>query len=274
MSKFWTKLRVCIAEPRKLGFFMGEKKWKSLVQLFLILILALTPYLIRLNINDVINISSEKYLKTVLMTEQIDYDIKIIDGKLVGNGCLSIATDECVVFINPLQQMLENDDNNYVPVYEFREDGVLIRLSSGIIDEITYYELGCMNLDFNEIFDSNYIEFNAFISVINDVYRSTKIYTNIIYFLSVLISSYISLIFSAVIIALFGGMANKVVSYKFRFKGALDAQFISIVFIFLASLFDIIYLELVGIFFSIIYFIRGLMSIVRIEIRKVKKEGQ
>jgi hypothetical protein len=272
MSKFWTKLRICIADPRKLGFFMGEKKWKSLVQLFLFLILALTPYLIRLNVENEISSSSKEYLKTILMTEEIDYNIAISEGRLVGDGSLSIILDECIVFINPLNQILDNSNYEYLPVFEFRENGIVVSLMGNIFGDYTYSELGYLNLNFNEIFDSNFIEFNVFIALLNDLYGNSMGYTNTISFITTLVTNYILIIFSALVIALLGGMANKLVSYKFRFKGALDAQFISIVFIFLSHLFNILYLDLIGVFLSIIYFTRGVMSIVRIEIRKIKKE--
>lgn len=274
MSRFWTKLHICLAEPRKLGFFMGEKKWKSLLQLLLVLIVALVPYLIRISVNDEISSSSKTYIETILMTEQIDSQIAIVDGKLVGDESISIAIEEGVIFINPLDQKLENDDYKYLPVFELREEGVRISLSNKVIKELTYFELGYLNIDFNKIFKSNYIEFNILVSLVNDVYNQSKAYMNAINFVSTVVINYVTLIFTASIIALFGGVINKLVAYKFRFKGALDAQFISIIFILLANLFNIAYIELIGIFFSIFYFMRGLMAIVRIEIRKINKEGQ
>lgn len=251
---------------------MGEKKWKSLLQLLIFLTLALTPYLLKISINDEISNSSKTYLETILMTEDFESDIKIIDGQLQGNQSFSIAIEEAVIFINPLNQTLSNEEYKYLPVYEFKENGITISLMDNVINEFSYDEVGCSSLDFNKIFKSDYIEFHSFISVINHLYNGSKGYINTLNYFSMLIMNYISIIFSAAIIALFGGVANKVVGYKFRFKGALDAQFISIVFIFLSHLFDFAYLELIGMLFSIAYFMRGIMSIVRIEVRKIKKE--
>ena len=275
MSRFWTKLHICLSEPRKLGFFMGEKKWKSLIQLFLFLVLALTPYLIRISVDNEISSSSKSYLETILMTEEIDAEITIKDGKLIGNDSVVIGIDEGIIFINPVNHTLDNSDYEYLPVFELKESGVIVSLMGSVIKEISYEELGYLNIDFNQIFRTNYIEFNTFISLINDVYNSSRGYWNCLNYLILLVTSYLTLLFSAFVIALFGGSINKFVSFKFRFKGALDAQFISVVFILLAHLFSFIYLELIGMLLSIFYFIRGLMAIVRIEIRKVdNKEGK
>ena len=115
----------------------------------------------------------------------------------------------------------------------------------------------------------------VFISLINDVFETNKLYWTMYNYFTVLISAYASLIISALIISVFGGTINKFVAFKFRFKGALDAQFISIVFVLLAVLFNISYLEFVGMMLSVFYFMRGLRSIVRIEIKKINnnKEG-
>ena len=274
MSNFRTKLRICLTEPRKLGFFMGEKKWKTLIQLFLVLLIALTPYLIKTSLITEISSSSKSYLETILMTENINEDIKIIDGKLIGDETISVVLEEGIIFINPLNQTLVNDEYKYLPIYNFHTDGVTISLLDVVLSELTYEELGYLNIDFNKIFDSNYIEYYNFVGLINDSFSHIKAYLVTLNFLSMLVVGYLSLILSASIIAFFGGMTNKLIAYRFRFKGALDAQFISVLFIFLAYLFNIQPLEYVGTAFSIIYFMRGLMSIVRIEVKRIKKEGQ
>ena len=47
----------------------------------------------------------------------------------------------------------------------------------------------------------------------------------------------------------------------------------TIVFILLASLFNFIYLRYIGVIFSAIYTILALISILRIEVKKVAEEG-
>ena len=72
-------------------------------------------------------------------------------------------------------------------------------------------------------------------------------------------------------------MFNPIVSYRFRFKAALDGQFISLLFIMFMLLFNTEFLRYVGIVFSAIYVIKSMLTIVRIEVRKKDfqdKEGE
>lgn len=272
MSKFVTKMYICLTEPRKIGFFMGEKKWKSLLQLFLFLIIALTPFFIKETFNDKISDSSKTYLQKILMNKDIEANIKIENGTLIGDSAIAIQIDEGIVFINPNNEKLDSSDYKYLPVYEMNATGIKVTLIGNVLKEISYKQINFLSLDFNKIFRLDYVEFNYFIGLINNVYSQSKSYINLLNFVSLLVTGYISLIFSALIICLFGGTINKFVAFKFRFKGALDAQFISIFFILLSGLFNVSYLELIGVIFSVFYFTRGLTSIVRIEVRKIDKE--
>jgi hypothetical protein len=272
MSKFLTKLQICLTEPRKIGFFMGEKKWKTLLQLFILTFLALTPFLIRLSVKDGISNESKEYLEEVLMSSKFKGDVALIDGLLVGNQAIAIEVTEGIIFINPKGETLENNSN--YPVFELANLGVNVYVQGSLIYSATYAELGYLDINFRQIFKSNYLEFNVLVSLINKVFVDTNSFWVSMDYFATLVGSYISLILCALILALIVGIGNNRIAFKFRFKGALDAQFISVLFLGLAHLFNAAYLEIIGLCLSSFYLIRALSSIVRIEVRKIKKESE
>jgi Na+/H+ antiporter NhaD/arsenite permease-like protein len=61
---------------------------------------------------------------------------------------------------------------------------------------------------------------------------------------------------------------NPIIGFKFRFKGALDAQVISLLCLFLMILFKLEFIRYIGILLSAIYLFLAMMTIVRIEIQR------
>ena len=273
MKRFKTKLYICLTEPRKMGFFMGEKKWKTFLQLFIMTFIALIPYLIRLSNTDELSNESVIRLKETLMTNEIEANIKLSGGFLSGDSPILVGSEEAVIFINPLDAELDTAEYSGYPVFEFNKESVNVYYQNMLIYESTYENLGYLDIDFNKILKSDYFEFSLFISLIDDVYKVTNNYWTGIDFAIALIMVYLSLIVSALILAAISSFVNGHVSFKFRFKGALDAQFIAVLFILFMHLFSVPVLEYVGISLSVIYLFRALRSIVRIEVRKIKKES-
>ena len=145
---------------------------------------------------------------------------------------------------------------------------------SGIkLYEVSYAELGNPEIDFDKIYHTNYVELELFTGLIDSVYLKGFALWFIAGYLLVFFEMYLFVIISALALAFGVFLINRNIGFRFRFKGALDAQFVTIVFILLASLFNFIYLRYIGVIFSTIYTILALISILRIEVKKVDEEG-
>lgn len=273
MSKFFIKLQICLTEPRKIGFFMGEKKWKTLFQLLILMLVALSPLFIKLSLKDGFSEESIDYIQESLMFNDIDADIVLRNGKLEGDNSILIGVNEAVVFINPNNQLLSDKQYSNYTVFELGNDNVNVYIEEKVVYSATYEELEYLDIDFNKIMKSNYLEFNRFISLLNRMYQETNSYWVIFGFGSAFINSCFSLIICALLLALMSSVINPSIKFKYRFKGALDAQFIYILFLLFRYLFDVEILEYIGILFTSIYLFRALSSILRIEVRKIKKES-
>ena len=82
----------------------------------------------------------------------------------------------------------------------------------------------------------------------------------------------LSVLSSALILALFSGFVNDKIGFKFRFKVCIDAQLIYLLAIFMMILFDKYWIQFIGMALSAIYTVIALTRIVRIEvIRKEEK---
>ena len=78
----------------------------------------------------------------------------------------------------------------------------------------------------------------------------------------------VTVLFSALILAVIVKFINPFIGFRFRFKGALDAQFISLLCLLLMILFQTEVFRYIGITLSVIYLFRAMLTIVRIEVKK------
>lgn len=270
MSRFFNKLHICLVEPRKIGFFMPEKLWKSLIQLLLFSIIAISPVIIENVVNERVSESSKNYIQDVFMSKRIDNGLNLENGILTGDEGLAFVIEEAVIFINPNKEVLENDEYAYLPVIELASDKVNVYYLDILLYSLEYEDIGVINLSFKKMCNVDYIEFERFMSIINESFNEGKGYWATANSLLALFETYFSLIISALLLTLFSSIINKMIGFKYRFKGALDSQFIYLVFVLLSYLFNIVYIQYVGMILSIIYLFKALMSVVMI---KVEKKG-
>lgn len=278
MVNFIKKIYICLFEPRKIGMFLHEKIKVSILQLLLVSLIAILPYTISMVVTDEISNSSYKIVEKWVMEDSVDLDLEIKNGILSGSEDYTLLMNEAILYINPNDKELElSIDYVLFQVIEFNKESVKTKLFGNTISEKTYKELGITELDFVKIMENDYIEFDRFISIVNDSFKSMKVGWIISNTLFALLEVFLTIVISAFFLAAVVKMFNPIVSYRFRFKAALDGQFISLLFIMFMLLFNTEFLRFVGIIFSAIYVIKAMLTIVRIEVRKKDfqdKEGE
>ena len=278
MRSFIKKIYICLFEPRKIGLFFNETISTVLLQLLLCSLFVISPYILTLALDSEIDNSSYQVLEEWLMEDSIELDLKISNGTLTGSESYVVLINEAIIFINPTNEPLElSIDYALYPVFEFTETSVESSLFGKVSYQKSYQELGISNLDFVKMMEADYVEFDRFISAINDSFNAMKVGWIVINSLFVLFDVFLTAVLSAVFLAFVVKIFNPIVSYRFRFKAALDGQFISLLCIMFMILFNAEFLRYVGIAFSAVYVVKAMLTIVRIEVKKKlfsDKEGE
>ena len=279
MKHFIQKIYICLFEPRKMGLFFGEKIIKSLLHILLCALIVVLPFSISLIINNGVSNSSYRQLQQYLIEESFNTDLQISNGTLSGTQGVAFLIEEAIVFINPLNEKLEVDSEyDIYHIIELNSTGLNVSWLGRTNYTSTYIELGYNNIDFRKIEEADYIELDKLLSLINVGFASMKgqyvaINSAILY-----IDVIITVLFSALMLALIVRFINPFIGFKFRFKGALDAQFISLLFMLLMMLFQSEVFRYIGIVLSAVYLFRAMLAIIRIEVKKNtfkdKEEGE
>ena len=278
MNKFSKKVYICLFEPRKMGLYLGEKISRSILQLLLLCMIVISPLALKLLSQDEITTASREHVEDVLVENIDSNDAFIKDGQLTGSEGFAFVIDEGLVFINPNGESLEltsvEDVSSYI--IEFNNQGVTVLFMNAVIHNKNYADFGEIEIDFSKIADADYEELGKFLKVLNltfEMYHDGWVLTNMIFsYLELLVM----VIFYAFIMSLLVKMVNPLITQRFRFKGALDAQFIFLVFMLFAVLFKASYLRYVGMLFACMYLFRAMSVIVRIEVKRAlqnKKSG-
>lgn len=269
MSSFIKKIYICLFEPRKLGLFFSERIIKSVLQLLLFALIAISPYIISLAVDNNISDSSRNYIEEKIMYDAKLTENKIINGKFDGESSTPFLINEAIVYFNPKNETfgLPLEYATY-HVIELREDMIVVSFLNNEIYKKSYVELGYDNIDFKKIIDADYLELDRLISLINVAFASFHTEWTIINSAIILFDVFLTMLLSALILSFIVRIVNPIVGFKIRFKGALDAQFISLVFILIMLLFKEEFFRYVGITLSAIYLFIAMISIIRIEIKK------
>ena len=269
MKHFIQKMYICLFEPRKMGLFFGEKIYKSLIWIFVFSLLVVLPFSLSLVVNDEISNKSYRKLEQYLIEESFNTDLQILNGTLYGTQGVAFLIEEAILFINPLNEILEVDsDFEMYHVIELNGTGLKVSWLGKTNYTATYSELGYNEVDFRKIEEADYIELDKLYSLINIGFLSMKgqfvvMNTAIIY-----IDVLVTVLFSALMLALIVRIINPFIGFKFRFKAALDSQFITLLFMFLMMLFHSEVFRYIGIVLSAIYVFRAMLAIIRIEVKK------
>ena len=269
MKKFIQKIYICLFEPRKMGLFFGEKLSKSFLHILLLSLIVVLPLTISLAVSNEISNDSYRNVEKYLVEYSNNTDLKITNGILGGTKGVAFLIDEAIVFINPLNENLEVDaEYSMYHVIEFTNSGIEVSFFEKTYYQKSYLELGCAELDFMKIEEADYIELDKFIQLVNVGFQNIRGQWITINSLIYLIDVYVTVIISALILAVIVKFINPMIGFRFRFKGALDAQMISLLCMFLMMLFKSEIFRFAGIVLSAIYLFKAMLTIVRIEVKK------
>lgn len=279
MKKIGKKLYICLFDPRKIGFFLGEKIWKVVFQLILCTLIAVAPLALSLSLHKEISSVSRNEIKNTLVVIMHDSDLKLENGILTGTRGRYFYLEEFSLIINPDNSNMIEYGNLDSYILEFGKTGINVYLMGRMIHTQKYAELGAENIDFIKIAnDVDYVELDKFIKLVDTAFLTFhSSWVGIGYFTKV-IEILARVLINALIISLLSKMFNPFLRQRYRFKASLDAQFIFLVFVLFDILFNANFMYIIGMFFSMTYLFRALRSIVPIPVKKInpdnKKDGE
>ena len=279
MKSFLQKMYICLFEPRKMGLFFGEKLYKSFLHILLLSLIVVLPVTLTLSVSKEISNPSYKLIQEYLVEKSMDTDLQISDGVLSGTKGIAFLIEEGIICINPLNEEVDFDSEyDIFHIIEFNDVGMKVSFLGNIYYQKTYTELGCNELDFVKIEEADYLELDKFVSLVNVGFNNIKVEWVVINTVICLIDVLITVLFSALILAVIVKFINPMIGFRFRFKGALDAQMISLLCMFLMMLFKVEFFRFVGVILSSVYLFKAMLVIVRIEVKKNlfndKSEGE
>lgn len=269
------KIMTCMSMPSRIGLYLNEKMYRSFFRLILCAIIATLPFTISLlNRTEISQTSKDIIVKEIVQIDE-EFRLDIVNYKLIGEKELVYQGYDAVVCFNPNNKNTSNLVNAAeYPVLELNKDRVNLYVGSMCIYSQTYHDLEVKDLSFSKMMQTDYIEYDKFLSLLNTVFSSVHGVWVLAYSLFNFISMFVIALIVAFIMAIFSKFVNPVVGFKFRLKLALDSQYIFLLFAMLATLFSASFLEYIGLIFASFYTIKALSKIVRIEIRKDYKGGK
>lgn len=267
MRSFFKKLYICLFSPKRICFYFGEKVYKSILQLLLLSLIAITPVILTLSFTERMGNDSYRVLEECLMEKYSEFDVAINDGVLEGEKSYAFITNEAIVYINPTGEELEYSslDQMLYFVIELKKDNVEVSFMNSLVSSKTYEELNVTDLDFNKINEANYTEFDKFISILNQSFKSYKSGYVLVNSSLALLDVYLTIILSSLLLAIIVKFFNHNLPFVIRFKGALDSQVISLVFVLLMLLFNFEFLRYVGMLFAAVYLVITVIQVLKIE---------
>lgn len=268
MKNFFKKIYICLFSPKRICFYFGEKIYISIIQLVLLSLIAITPFILTLSLNDSISNSSYDHLESSLMENYNDIDVKLEMGKLTGETSYAFLVDEAIVFINPTNEKLELNSIEYAlfHVIELKQDSVEVLFMNNVVSSFTYSSYGIVDIDFNKINDdADHYEFDKFMAILNYAFDSYQVGYIVISGLVTLLDVFLTILLSSLILAVIVRLFNPLLPFAIRFKGALDSQLISLLCILLMLLFNFEAFRYIGIVLSAIYLIITVIQAFKIE---------
>lgn len=269
MRSFFRKMYICLFEPRMIGVFLGEKLYKSFLQLLLLTLIAISPLIVQTSLKNEISNASFDAIETQLMVNIKNTDLTIKNNTFSGSDGVAFFIEEAIIFLNPTNKSLKlNFDEEMYHIIEFFSEGLKVTYFGNIVFSKTYDELGVEAIDFYKISRADYLELDKFINLVNIAFKEFKVIWTLENILFNFIFVYFNVILTALLLALIIRMVNPIIAFKYRLKGALDVQVISLLSILLTMLFDAEFIRYIGVIASVIYLFIAMVSIIRIEVQK------
>lgn len=261
------KIQIVLFQPRFIGLFIKENIFKSLLMLFLTIIIAIIP--------GAITELRTQEISTQFRTELL-YNIEHsnIENAKIEDGVLLYEEQQIIgyTYFNVIIGGELSIDNMYYYNLVFHETNLKFYISNIEVYSIEYKELELNNIDFSLVNTTSATESNKYVYIFNQLYNDNKIIINtyniVFYFFEVLAMIFIGALVMACFSLIFNNFGN-IMPFKYRYKICLNCQYVYIVSIFLSFLYYASWMQLVGNFVMAIYVVIATNSI-RMEKGRVK----
>lgn len=265
------KLIICLGHPTRIGLYLNEKMWKSILELLLVAFIITIPYTVSLSLQKELSNQSVTNTVTFFNNYSEECDLEIKDGVLTGKNEILMAGYEAYVFFNPNNKTLDATYRS-MPLLEFSKNKLILTFMGIKVYEKAYTDLAYNELSIKKMTMNDYNEISKLNEIFNDVFVSVRGRWVVANSTFMLVQAFVLALLSSLVLGLFSSFVNIGVPFKYRFKLALDSQFISLICILLSLLFSASWLEYVGVILSACYLISALSKIIRISIPKIGEE--
>ncbi len=259
-----TKLQIVLFKPRLIALLIKEKTSSVIVMLFIAILIAISPEIIRLSVSEGISNSFRTEIKTRL-TQETFSNTYISSGVLSYEETNNISLSAFDLVIGDVNEY----DGKFLYVMNLSDDNITFYISSVLVYSISYDELNVENIDFNSMkYDVK--EVFKLVNIVDEIYLINK--TSLVIYNSVYM--FIDVLFIVLATSLLFGVMSSVfsksgLSFRYRFKTALNCQYIFLLSILLSVLYNALFLQIIGNLVMVIYVVISLTSI-QLKIEKVK----
>lgn len=258
------RLNVSISQPGKIGMFMKDKLWISLLFVFIVSILCSIPTIIKVSsyngfdtniISDIDNVY--KIIKNANNDENKYLPkVEIKDYRLSGTGNGGFVYGEFGFYfnekpINMVYDLLFTDDS-----IEFHMAGILMK-------DYSYESLGLDNVDFRNL-DTKDDDFTKVVRALEHIFndnKSTWVTVEIGSAIGVTILRHFIVALILAIAAMFGSF----IPFKYIYKLAIYAVTIYQISLLFYELFNAIIFRYVGIILALVYIRKAMRNIIAIK---------
>lgn len=254
------KLKIVLFKPRFIPLFIMEKTSKLILSILVCIVVAISPAVIKQNFNNDISDIVKTIVSDQLQTANIE-NANINDYKLSTQNTYEIDTYYFILTIGEKELT-----SSPTPIIQFKEESVLISLSGVEVYSITYQELKLEELNFSEVNSLNVKEQAKFYKIFNDIYLNNKSLFIAGYAIYLVFDMAFFIFLSALLMAFLTTIFDKNIKnempFKFKYKTALNCQYIYLFFVLLSLLYNTVYLQFVGNIFMIIYITQANKTII------------
>lgn len=258
------KFKIVLFNPRFIGLYVKENIFKALITLVIAILVVLIPTYVELGVKDKVSSEFQNFIIEVTANEKIK-------NTYISNGVLYTENEYefDAYYFNILigkEVDITNIETMYTNKLLFDTDSIKFYISNVEFYSITYNELNLLNFDFSLIESYDISSVNQYVNIFNDLFNENKIVISttfaFVYTFELIFVVFMSALTMTVISYIFSNKNNNHMPFGFRYKNALNCQYIYLVFILLSSLYRVEALQFIGNFAMAFYVVIAMNSII------------
>lgn len=258
------KLKIVLFNPRFIGLYVRENIIKTLVTLLITTLLVLIPTFVELGVKDKVSSEFQNFIIEVTANEKIS-DTYIRDGVLYTEDEYEFDGYYFNILIGK-EVDVANIESKYTKKLLFDTDSIKFYISNVEFYSITYNEIDLLDFDFGLIKSNDILTVNQYINIFNDLFNENKILISsafaFIYTFELVFVVFMSALTMTIISYIFSNRNNNHMPFGFRYKNALNCQYIYLFFILLSSLYGVEELQFIGNIAMAVYVVIAINSII------------